>query len=245
MKRSILATFAAVFLTAALAATVSAQWPTTCVELNDIVEAHLGNDHNVGIYQKTFGDQAEAACRNDHRDDVRSVFAWAIGGSEVTPPAPQATPQATPAPVITNWSYTVDEDEITGEKSDGVLVRGSEGSRLIVLCDRKNQRPSIGVYFGEYAYLLAYDDELPVQWRWNNDEQVNTGIWPVVGDSYFLSVPKWQIPEIGNGLVNAGRLAIRATEDDGDREDAVFNLVGAGAPNHPVRTALQACGITV
>ncbi|MCZ0951251.1 MAG: thermonuclease family protein [Rhodospirillaceae bacterium] len=58
----------------------AAQWPTTCVELNDIVEAHLGNDHNVGIYQKVFGDQAEQACRNDHRNDVRSVFAWAIGG---------------------------------------------------------------------------------------------------------------------------------------------------------------------
>ena len=62
------------------------QWPTTCVDLNDIVEEHLGNHHNVGIYQDTFGDQAEAACQSDHRDDVRSVFAWAIGGK--TPPAP-------------------------------------------------------------------------------------------------------------------------------------------------------------
>ena len=69
-----------------LAVTVSfaaAQWPTTCVELNDIVEAHLGNDNNVGIYQRVFGDQAEQACRNDHRDDVRSVFAWAIGGARL------------------------------------------------------------------------------------------------------------------------------------------------------------------
>ena len=57
---------------------VLAQWPTTCVELNDIVEAHLGNDGNVGIYQRVFGSQAEAACQNDHRDDVRGVFAWAF-----------------------------------------------------------------------------------------------------------------------------------------------------------------------
>ena len=57
---------------------VLAQWPTTCVDLNDIVEAHLGNDSNVGIYQRVFGDQAEAACQNDHRDDVRGVFAWAF-----------------------------------------------------------------------------------------------------------------------------------------------------------------------
>ena len=69
---------------AVLAATPAfAQWPTTCVELNDIVEAHLGNDHNVGIYQRVFGDQSEAACQQDHGDDVRSVFAWAIGEEPV------------------------------------------------------------------------------------------------------------------------------------------------------------------
>lgn len=69
---------------AALATPVFAQWPTTCVELNDIVEAHLGNDNNVGIYQRVFGDEAEQACQNDHRDDVRGVFAWAFdeAGSE-------------------------------------------------------------------------------------------------------------------------------------------------------------------
>ena len=54
------------------------QWPTTCVDLNDIVEAHLGNDANVGIYQRVFGDQAEPGCQNDHRDDVRAVFSWAF-----------------------------------------------------------------------------------------------------------------------------------------------------------------------
>ena len=53
-------------------------WPTTCIDLNDIVENHLGNDNNVGIYQRAFGDQAEAGCRGDHREDVRGVFAWAF-----------------------------------------------------------------------------------------------------------------------------------------------------------------------
>ena len=61
----------------------SGQWPTSCVDLNDIVEEHLGHTGNVGIYQRAFGDQAEVACRNDHRDDVRYVFAWALGD---TPP---------------------------------------------------------------------------------------------------------------------------------------------------------------
>ena len=78
-----------------------AQWPTTCVALNDIVENHLGNHNNVGIYQRVFGDQAEQACQNDHRDDVRGVFAWAFpeGGGLVVPlPATSPTaPSITPA----------------------------------------------------------------------------------------------------------------------------------------------------
>ena len=57
-----------------------AQWPTTCVELNDLAEAATGNPQNVGIYQRAYGDQAEAQCQSDHRDDVRRTFAWALGG---------------------------------------------------------------------------------------------------------------------------------------------------------------------
>ena len=91
MKRIVFAVIAATMLTVGMVAVASAQWPTTCVELNDIVEAHLGNHGNVGIYQNTFGDQAEQACQNDHRDDVRSVFAWAISTDTPAPvPAPQS-----------------------------------------------------------------------------------------------------------------------------------------------------------
>lgn len=70
----------------ALATPVFAQWPTTCVDLNDIVENHLGRDNNVGIYQRVFGDQAEAACQGDHREDVRGVFAWAFDLASPAPP---------------------------------------------------------------------------------------------------------------------------------------------------------------
>ena len=52
-------------------------WPASCVELSDIVESHLGNDGNVGIYQRTFGEQAEAACRQDRADNVRAAVGWA------------------------------------------------------------------------------------------------------------------------------------------------------------------------
>lgn len=64
-----------------LATPALAQWPMTCVDLNDIVEAHLGNDGNVGIYQRVFGDQAEQGCQNDHGEDVRGVFGWAFDGA--------------------------------------------------------------------------------------------------------------------------------------------------------------------
>ena len=84
------AVIASVVTMAALATPVFAQWPTTCVDLNDIVEAHLGNRNNVGIYQRVFGVQAEAACQNDHRDDVRGVFAWAF--ADASQPTETATP---------------------------------------------------------------------------------------------------------------------------------------------------------
>ncbi len=92
MRRILMAAVAAALLALGLAIGLAADnhdqgWPTTCVDLNDIVEAHLGNQGNVGIYQATFGDQAEAACRNDHRNDVRGTFAWAfapLGASVAT-----------------------------------------------------------------------------------------------------------------------------------------------------------------
>lgn len=81
-----------------------AQWPTTCVDLNDIVEAHLGNHGNVGIYQRAYGSQAEGACQLDHRDDVRSVFGWALGTA--------ATVQETSDTY--RWEVVEDVDPVTG-----------------------------------------------------------------------------------------------------------------------------------
>ena len=81
LRRAIVAILVAMAVVAATAASVGAQWPTACVDLNDIVERHLGNNHNVGIYQRTFGDLAEDGCQRDHLDDVRAVFAWAFGAT--------------------------------------------------------------------------------------------------------------------------------------------------------------------
>ena len=55
-----------------------AQWPTTCIEFNDTVESVYGNYDNLGLYQKTYGDQAEQACRAEHREEMRQAFGWLI-----------------------------------------------------------------------------------------------------------------------------------------------------------------------
>ncbi len=89
MRRALVAIFTgALFL--AGASTALAQWPTTCVELNDLAEAAAGRHHNVGIYQRSVSppslQAAEAACQHDHRTDVQRSFAWALGsqGGEVS-----------------------------------------------------------------------------------------------------------------------------------------------------------------
>ena len=86
IRAILIAAVVAVAAAATLATPVFAQWPTTCVDLNDIVENHLGRDNNVGIYQRVFGDQAEPACQGDHREDVRGVFGWAFDLASPAPP---------------------------------------------------------------------------------------------------------------------------------------------------------------
>ena len=133
-------------------------WPSDCVALNDIVENHLGNDGNVGIYQRTFGTQAEGVCRNDHREDVRGVFAWAFDG---------ATSSASGPPLAVNElvkrsqaavRYIRTSDDGCGSAfvvtADGYVVTNSHvlnGARQAV----------VGTYAGEevHATVVADDPE--------------------------------------------------------------------------------------
>ena len=124
MRKLVLAAVAAGILSIAAITIVGAHddhssnsWPTTCVDLNDIVEDHLGNQGNVGIYQRTFGDQAEQACQNDHRNDVRGVFAWAFpeASSATMPGAAPAPPPASSLPTeFGNGSFEVGVDVAPG-----------------------------------------------------------------------------------------------------------------------------------
>ena len=132
------------------------QWPTTCVDLNDIVEAHLGNTGNVGVYQRTFGDGAEAACQNDHRNDVRSVFAWAIGGE--APPAPEVVelrvieaeaPADLPAYDRDQWGRWSDTDGDCQDTRQEVLI--SESLVPVTYKTARQCRVSSGEWFGAFT----------------------------------------------------------------------------------------------
>ena len=83
-RRLVFAVAVAMVVASGTTASAGAQWPTSCVDLNDVVEAHLGNHANVGIYQRVFGDQAEDACQSDHLEDVRGVFVWALTDSSLS-----------------------------------------------------------------------------------------------------------------------------------------------------------------
>ncbi len=141
IRKVIVAALAAGILSIAAVAIAAAhedhstdEWPMTCVDLNDVVEEHLGNDHNVGIYQNTFGDQADAACQNDHRNDVRGVFAWAFGDSSSapTPSVPTASlPLVDPALYSAVWRGRTEQVRALVAGGVNVNARTSDNDPLI------------------------------------------------------------------------------------------------------------------
>ncbi len=427
------------------------QWPATCVDLNDIVERHLGNTQNVGIYQRAFdaGPGAEGACQNDHRADVRDLFTWAFGGGTLgasgakapltvaelvrqariavryilaadasgsgfvvtadgyvvtnshvldgarqatvgthdgqedvaavvadnpdldlallklaganhpfvsfgrsadlavgedivilgyplglksltatrgilsarhagwlqtdatanpgnsggpgfnlhgevigvatsklggaqrvenvnllidgdlvqdtvdawiashragtltlpaVAPAPSPPPDSTPDPPAENrWRQETLRDEVTGEERFIAVAFGSDDSYVAVRCWESENDLDVYVYFGPYVYLSSdwRSNSVDVQWRWNDDANVNSGQWSVSTSNKAVFLADWQIKEFAFGLVHAGRLAFRATDRSGDREDAIFDFVGQGTPNHPVTNVMSACGAKI
>ena len=131
-------------------------WPTTCVELNDIVEGHLGNQGKLAIYQNAFGDQAEAACQNDHRNDVRSVFAWAIGGGVPVAPAvveltvtSAEVPPDLPAYDRDEWGRWSDADGDCQDTRQEVLI--AESLAAVTYRTERQCRVASGEWFGAFT----------------------------------------------------------------------------------------------
>ena len=122
------------------------QWPTTCTRLNDMLETHLGNRSNAGIYQRVYGDQAEQACREDHRDDARAAFGWALaaGAAESS------------ASAVTQWPMTcVDLNDIVesylGNRGGVGIYERVFGDQAEQAC-RKDHRHEVEAAF---AWALA------------------------------------------------------------------------------------------
>ena len=176
--RSILiAAMVAVVAAAALATPVLAQWPTTCVDLNDIVENHLGRDNNVGIYQRAFGDQAEPACQNDHREDVRGVFGWAFGlgpsGSTAAPPPAvpaSSLPLAHDALYSAVWRGKTEQVRTLVAGGLNANVRTSDNDPLIHEAVWRNHAAIVQILADAGANVNATDSD--------GDPVLHSAVWP-------------------------------------------------------------------
>ena len=180
MRRLLLSTISTLITIALTIAPTSAQWPTTCVDMNDALETSLGNFSNVGLYQKTFDEQAELACRNDHRDDVRQAFAWAFDGTDQT--IAESTPAETTdtLPPESEHAFEVIRDVAIARDADEKVARAIAVS---VLMNGTSDAFLRGVYpdapFGEYS-CYRQSEQCPlsppppfevVNWTWRWIEQ--------------------------------------------------------------------------
>ncbi len=97
-RRFALASVVSILLSLSIVAGVSAQGALTCVEANDLREWSAGNHQNVGIYQRTFGAQAEVYCRHDHGDGPWSATTGQRISAYTPPPSSQPAPVAQGSP---------------------------------------------------------------------------------------------------------------------------------------------------
>jgi hypothetical protein len=249
MDRLRVAILIAVIALLSLVTTALAQWPTTCVEANDAFEAAAGRHENIGIYQRVFGDQAEHACRIDHRDDVRSAFQWALGEPEPSPttePAPEPTPSPQP-PAETSWVY----QEGVHPQADQYVhvayaISSTRNASVQVWCLPSTQDLRLAFQTaGSTRFTQNNFEGIPVHWRWNDDATTQEGKWRVDGTGTSVRIPEQQHGMIGYGLLHAGRLEFRVTDDAGYHVASTFQFTGGDVPNHPVPRVFQACGQSV
>lgn len=214
--------------------------------MNDIVEGHLGNQGNVAIYQNTFGDQAEAACQNDHRNDVRSVFAWAFRSA--------APPVATPAPATPSlqpkaWLY---KQHANGGAAASMLseAQGTPARAILSIdCFATLSPPTVGVSVSwlEPSHIAGFPTGQPawidIAYQFHHEHKPTRGWWKGEQlDHYAFAL----LPLDGNPLgfvvrlLEAPALAVVLVES---RNGTDFYFESQHAHSiHPVRKVLKACG---
>ena len=111
--------------------------------------ADIFADHLEGHFRWTSTQVTEAACQNDHRDDVRSVFAWAIGTFTPSVVEPQ------PVSLDTNWTVQTFHDEITGDETRVTFVKNEGKGVVAVGCQVNTRKLNIYVEFG-FGLLLLF-----------------------------------------------------------------------------------------
>ena len=118
----------------------------------------------IGIYQKTFGDQSEAACRNDHRDNVLYAFNWVLGGAAPATPDMHIAYQSVFAVAVARGA----PDHAAGPIAAEVVINGNPSAYL--------NGSHAGTPYGDHdCHLrlqsaqcpLASPDPYKYIWTWN------------------------------------------------------------------------------
>ncbi len=223
----------AMLATVVMAAVASAKWPTTCVELNDLVEMSLGNHHNVGIYQRVFGDAAEEACRNEHRDDARTLFAWAnLAETPAVTPADERVltilywqAPSLPTPYLSSGFKDRDASAVTLE----LLVNYAPDGQIV---------PKLAVSVPMLENGGVSTDLMSITWKLKENLRWSDGSVMTADDVVFT----WRYcVDVNTGCVRAGAFAGIESVESLDSRTVKINFeaptsypysafVGAGSP---------------
>ena len=250
MLRSLIIGIAAV---AVMVPAAFAQWPTTCVELSDIVEQQLGNDDRVGFYEQRYGTRAETVCRREHGEAVRQAFGWPTATPTPTPtatPTPTPTPEPTPQIERSNWSFRRGTFGHGGTYISAVVTssyfysddRYAEGpARLYVRCNNGGESTDVFINFGDNMYLAGLYDTMRVVHHFD-DETEQTSWWTESVNNEAAFAPNAIEVTFALDAIAASRLSITIRSYDGEKTTARWTLRGHNNPRHPALQVLKECG---
>ena len=213
-----------------LATPALAQWPTMCVGLNDIVEAHLGNEENVGIYHRVFGPVAEEACRRDHRDDVQRTFGWAFGNFQ--------------SGVQNDAGWTYYEYEEVGLGIFGFAASYTSDIEIIVDFRTDLNYPErsglhVWIEFGPSADISVRDSDgrVVVQYRFD-DDPYDDALWRRSSSPRSTYAWRAQAAEFARRLLSATSLDFRVLDAGLSIYNKTWLFDESDHHAHPIRRVL-------